>query len=160
MCSSGKTVSLEQRFSFRRIDVDIFQVTGDVRQSEQAFIHHWIPEERHISEQVGAEITVRQSRQVVEMSQRLITAQRMRVMVRMSLQVKKHEIAIYMIAVPGVMWMTTFVFTVFIFLPQQAIVLDVVGARQLPPREEVVNNKKENQLPAECNDQAELKQDS
>jgi len=52
-------VFLIQRSLFGWIDVDFVQVPGDVLQGEQTLVHHPVPEDRNICEQVHAEISVR-----------------------------------------------------------------------------------------------------
>ncbi len=74
----------------------------------------------------------------------------------MSFQVKEDQIAVNMIAVPRMMQLTAFDLVLLVFQSQQAIVLDVVGTCQLPPCEDIVDNKKRNHLPAEGDNQSEL----
>ncbi len=73
-----------------------------------------------------------------------------------SFQVKEDKIAVDMIAVPRVMRETAFVLVLLVFQSQQAIVFDIVGACQLPPCEDIVDDKKGNHLPAESDNQSEL----
>ena len=54
---------------FWRVYIDLVQVTTDMGKGEQSLVHDSIPEPGYIGDQVGTEITVRQSRQIIEMSQ-------------------------------------------------------------------------------------------
>jgi len=78
------------------------------------------------------------------------------VVIRVPLEMKHHKIAINVITVPGVTRLATLVLAIFFLLPQQAIVFYVIRAGQLPPCEDIVNDKKWNQYPTECNDETEL----
>ena len=61
-----------------------------------------------------------------------------------------------MIAVPRMAGLAPFVFAGFVFEPQQSVMLDVVGAGQLPPGKNVVHQQERNHLQAECDDEPEL----
>ena len=75
------------------------------------------------------EVPAWQHWQVIVMTQRLISAGWMRVVIRMSRQVQEHQIAVGVIAVPRVMRFTALKSAARISSPQQTVVLDVVGTR-------------------------------
>lgn len=52
-----------------RIDIYVVEITVDVRQFHQSFVHDFEPKPGNIREDVHAEVTVWQLRQVFKMSQ-------------------------------------------------------------------------------------------
>ena len=76
------------------------------------------PKPRHVGEQVDSEVAVRKLRYVVKMAQRLVPSVRVRMMVRVTFEVEQYQVAENMIAVPGVMWLASFVPTLFVLLAQ------------------------------------------
>ena len=52
-----------------RANIDLVQIALNVWQTEQPVVHNPEPEPRYVGKQVDAEVTVRQLRQVLEMSQ-------------------------------------------------------------------------------------------
>ena len=121
-----------------RINIDLVEVSGNMWQREQAMIHDPVPEPWYVRDQVNTEVPAWQRRQIVEVTQRLITPERVRVVIRMALQVKQNQVAVGVIAVPGVMGLAPFVATLVVFAAQKAIVFDVIRTRELPPGEDVV----------------------
>ena len=77
-------------------------------------------------------------------------------MIGMSLQVIQDQICVFVIAVPRVMGLASFVLSTRLFLTQQAIMLNVVRAGQLPPGQKIVNGQKGNHHPAKCRDEGNL----
>jgi hypothetical protein len=76
-------------------------------------------------------------------------------MIGVPLQMEQHEVAQNVVAVPRVMRLATFVAAPGITFAQQAVVLNVVGAGQLPVCEEIVNQQERNDLPAKQHDQCQ-----
>ena len=74
----------------------------------------------------------------------------------MALQLVEQEIRGDIVGVPAVPRLTVLVAAVRILLAQQSVVLDVVGAGQLPPGEEIVNCEEGQHDPAEGGDQGDL----
>jgi len=86
--------------SCRGVDVDLVEIPIDLGQGEQPLVHDTKPENWDVGEQVHAEVAIRQLWQPFEMAQRLVAAQWMCVMIRMSLEMEQHQVAEDMVAVP------------------------------------------------------------
>jgi len=142
-----------------RLNVHFVQVPSNVRQRHEPVIHHAIPKPGYVGDQVDAKISAWQRRQVVEVTQRLITTQRMRVVVGVALQMKQNEVAVNMVTVPRMAGLASFISAIFILRPQQPVVLDIVCAGELPPCQHVVDEKKGNHFPTESDQQAKLQND-
>ena len=126
-----------------RIDVEPVEVAFDVRQRQQALVHDPEPQWRHVSQKIHTEIAVRQRRQIREVPERLVAPERVGVVIRVPLEMKQHEIAQNVIAVPRMMRPATLEFAVGVAPAEQSVVLDVVGTRELPIGEGVVNQQEQ-----------------
>ena len=69
----------------------------------------------------------------------------------MPFEMKQHKIGEYVVAVPRMMRMAAFVFAVRALQAQQPIVLYVVGACELPIRENMMHQQKCDHFPAKRN---------
>ena len=76
----------------------------------------------------------------------------------MSLEMQQDEVAINVIAVPGVMRLAAFILARRVFLAQQTVVFYVIGTGELPPCEHVVQYDKRNHDPAKDRYQSESEQ--
>lgn len=96
-----QTVFGDKRFPLFGKDIDSAQVAiGDV---EQALVHDLEPKPWNVSNWKHTEVTVGKRRQVFKVTQGLIAACGIGVVVRMALQVKKCPIGKHVIAVPAMM---------------------------------------------------------
>ena len=86
------------------------------------------------------------------MPEGLVAAISVRVVVGVSLKVEQDEIRGQVIGVPGMVRLATLISPVGLFSPQQPVVLDVIGAGQLPPGEGGLDQQERHNLEAE-NDQ-------
>ncbi|MNT68543.1 hypothetical protein D3C72_2067860 [compost metagenome] len=68
---------------------------------------------------------------MVEMPQRLVAPQRVRVVVRVPLQMKQRPVGEQVVAVPRVVWLAGLVAAAGVLRAQQAVVLYVVGRGEL-----------------------------
>ena len=80
------------------------------------------------------------------MTQRLVAAQRVGMVIRVALQVKQGPVGEDVVAVPGVVGLAHLVSARCAFLAQQAIVFDVVGRGQLKIRPERRHHQKRQHL--------------
>ena len=84
----------------RRTEVDALEIPAG--QLEHARIHHAEPERRHVREQEHQRVAARQRGQLVELTQRLVAARRVRVMVGVPLEVERDQVRDDVVAVPRV----------------------------------------------------------
>ena len=119
-------------------------------------VHDPEPQRRHVRQREHAEVAARQLRQLLEVPQRLVAPRRIRVVVGMALEVEQREVGHEVVRVPGMMRLRRLVLAIGQASPQEAVVLDVVRRRELPPGDEVVHQQERQHHPAEGSDQAEL----
>ena len=75
--------------------------------------------QRNRGEPEAARIAARQARQILEIAQRLIGAQRVRVMIGVALQMERHQVRVDVIGVPGMVRLGQLVAAVRQLLPQR-----------------------------------------
>ena len=70
------------------VNIHIVEITINVGKSHKPFVHHFEPKPGHVGEHVHSEITVGELRNILEMPQRLITPQRMGVVIGMAFEME------------------------------------------------------------------------
>lgn len=123
-----RRVAAQQARASSGSDVDACQVPVVVR--KQPRVHDPAPQGREPCEHDHRGVPGRQPGCVVEVSECLVTAQRVGVVVGVTLQLEQEEIAHGVVAVPTVPWSYTDEASVGSALAQQAVVLEVVDALQ------------------------------
>ena len=125
----GEPIARNEGGATLRIDIDVCGVATHA--GEQARVHDRPPQRRDISDQKHRKVATGQGWQVVKVAQRLVTAQGVRVVVGVALQVKQNPIGKNMVAVPRVVGLTRLVFSGSALASEQTVMLNVVGRGQL-----------------------------
>lgn len=68
-------------FTPRWLNIDLRKVTLDMRQGQQATVHYPVPERRKVCQQIHSKIPVGQFRNILEITQALITSGRVCMMI-------------------------------------------------------------------------------
>jgi len=115
-------------------------------------VHDAKPEERDRGERVAAGIAARQTRQFGEVTQGLIGAQGVGVVIRMALEMEEQQVRNLVVRVPRMARLHRLVAAVRQLAAQKAVVLDVVGLCQAVPADEMMDDQERHHLPAEQGD--------
>ena len=107
-------------------------------QGQYSVVHNPIPQPGEVGQHVHTVIAIGQFRYIRKIAQALVAANRVGMMVGMALEMKQSEVAHNVIGIPRMMGLAALVAAVFLFLTQQAIVLNIIGRRKLKPSPEVV----------------------